>query len=137
MEMSTDVNYRPRLRHAVIVKAPSLLPMLYKLSELEQELDMPVRTLRDWLAHGVPHHRDAGGHLWINGLDLAAWIEQQRSARHPPTLAEGQAYCLRCHKTIPLISPTTVRHFKHALLQGKCPHCGGKVNRGQHGGQPD
>src|SRR5438067_685924 len=106
LEMSTGGSYRPRLSHVVIVKAPSMLPMLYKPTELEQELGVPVRTLQDWLEHGVPHHRDAAGHLWVNGRDLAAWVEEQRFRRHLPAPAVGQAYCLRCRKMVALNNPT-------------------------------
>jgi hypothetical protein len=134
--VSTKGGYRPRLPHAIIVKAPSLLPMFYKLSELEQELGVPVRTLQDWLAHGVPHHRDETGHLWINGRDMAAWVEQQRAARTLPTSAVGQAYCFHCRKTVALNNPSMQRHGRRALLQAKCPNCGGIVNRGHRGGQP-
>jgi hypothetical protein len=61
-----------RISHAVIVKAPGLLPMLYSPSELEEELGVPARTIRDWLKSGLPHERDAGGHIWINGQAFAA-----------------------------------------------------------------
>ena len=42
------------LPHSVIVRAPILLPMLYTIPELAQELRTPERTLRDWLAAGAP-----------------------------------------------------------------------------------
>jgi hypothetical protein len=69
---------RIKLPHLVIVKAPGLLPMLYMVRELADELSMPERTLRDWLLHGAPHTRDRLGHIWINGQAFAAWVLSQR-----------------------------------------------------------
>jgi hypothetical protein len=43
-----------KIPHSVIVKASGLLPMLYTVSELAMELDIPGRTLRNWLANGAP-----------------------------------------------------------------------------------
>jgi hypothetical protein len=45
---------RISLPHSVIVKAPGILPMLYTVSELAQELRTPERALQDWLAAGAP-----------------------------------------------------------------------------------
>jgi hypothetical protein len=42
--MST-ATHRIRLPHCVIVKAPGLLPMLYKPSEIAEELKIPERTI--------------------------------------------------------------------------------------------
>ena len=133
--MTNPNTFAPRLTHAAIVKSPALLPMLYRLSELQAELGVPQRTLEDWLGHGVPHHRDASGHVWVNGRDLAAWIAERRAAAKPPTLAAGQAYCLGCRRAVTPDNPVHRRHRSHTLLQGRCPHCGGAVNRGQRRGQ--
>jgi hypothetical protein len=48
--------------HLVIVRAPSLLAMNYKIQEIVEELGVPNSTLRDWLNKGAPHHRDRRGH---------------------------------------------------------------------------
>jgi len=45
-KLSTQRIHLPR---QVIVKAPGLLPMLYTVRELSEDLGMPERTLRDWL----------------------------------------------------------------------------------------
>jgi hypothetical protein len=118
-----------------MVKAPSLLTVIFKLPELEQEFGVPVRTIRDGLAHGVPHRRDEMRHLWINSRDLAVWIEQQRSNRSLPAPAVDQGYCLRCRKMGTIRNPATLQPGKHALLWGKCPdgggpaHCAGAVSK--------
>ena len=101
VEMSISGSYRSRLSHGVIVKAPSLLPMLYKHSELE--LGVSVRMLQDWLAHDVPHHRDGHAHLRINSRDFAAWVRQKLSVKSMPELASGKAYFARCRKPVALV----------------------------------
>jgi len=40
---------RTKLPHAVIIKAPGLLPMLYTPREICEELGVAESTLRDWL----------------------------------------------------------------------------------------
>jgi len=40
---------RLRQSHRVIVRAPGLLPMLYRLNELAEELEMSLLTIADWV----------------------------------------------------------------------------------------
>lgn len=70
-ELSDGLVSYPRLPHAVIVRAPGLLPMLYSPRELGQELRIPDRTIREWLGKGLPHLRDERRHIWIDGRQLA------------------------------------------------------------------
>ena len=124
-----------KLPHVVIVRAPGLLPMLYTLTELGEELDISVRTLREWLDRGVPHERDKRGHIWINGRQVAAWVQIVRQARRERKLSEGQAYCVNCRRPVELKDPTSVRHGKQTLLSGICPDCGTSIHRGGRNGQ--
>jgi Domain of unknown function (DUF5679) len=125
------------LPHAVIVKAPGLLPMWYKPGELAEELGVPDRTLRGWLEAGAPHRRDEQGHLWVNGHAFAAWVRAVRQARqvrrltkHSSPLAPDEAYCMRCRRPVPLVNPARREQGKRVLLTGTCPVCGGGVSRG-------
>jgi len=59
-----------KLPHSVIVRAPGLLPMLYKVKELAGELGISPRTIRKWARRGMPHQRDGKGHIWIDGKEL-------------------------------------------------------------------
>ena len=63
--------------------------MLYSPSELEEELGVPARTIREWLGKGLPCQRDAQGHLWINRQELAAWINTMRRANRTAPLGPG------------------------------------------------
>jgi hypothetical protein len=114
----------------VIVRAPGLLPMLYTPRELEQELGIPSCTLREWTKAGMPFQKDAQGHIWINGVEFAAWIEQVRTSRQRIRLACDEAYCLHCKKPVKLSNPRKSNRGKLTLSQGICPSCGGPINRG-------
>ena len=130
--MSLDLSFpRIKLPHHVIVKAPGLLPMLYTVRELADELSMPERTLRDWLLHGAPHTRDRLGHIWVNGQAFAAWALSQRRKAPGSRLNPGEGYCMFCNRIVrvlyPIRRPST---GKLVYIQGVCPHCNGKVSRG-------
>ncbi len=124
------------LPHCVIVKAPGLLPMLYKVSELASDLQVPERTLRDWIEAGVPHQRDENSHIWVNGKLFAQWVQENRKQKRPAVLADNQAYCLRCKQVVELSNPQVV-HVKGKLIniKGVCPQCGCVINRGGRDGQ--
>jgi len=119
------------LPHFVIVKSSGLLPMLYKIQELSQELKIPDRTLRDWLAKGAPHLKDERGHLWVNGQVFARWISSQRKLKIRNRLAATQARCFHCAQVVE-IADQTVTKIKGQLvhIRGRCPKCGGQVYRG-------
>jgi hypothetical protein len=127
-----------KLPHLVIVRAPGLLPMLYTPAELEEELEVPARLIREWLAKGAPHQHDSRGHLWVNGEQFAQWVEQNRVARHTSKLelGAGEAYCFRCRQAVPLENPIEIRRGKQVLLKGQCPKCNATINRGVPDGQP-
>lgn len=124
-----------KLPHAVVVKAPGLLPMLYTVRELAEELGLPDRTLRDWLDAGAPYHRDGRRHIWINGISFKEWVQAQRKPERAGKLQDGQAYCLRCKASVELVAPEQ-RTIKGKLvhIKGACPQCGCAINRGARNG---
>jgi hypothetical protein len=124
-----------KLTQKVIVKAPGLLPMEYKLNEIADKLDINPRTLSDWTDAGAPHTHDSRGHIWIVGTEFAQWVDQIRSqkkkASGDKTLADNQAYCMRCRKPVDLINPVIFPgNGKLVYIQGVCPNCGCTLNRG-------
>lgn len=128
---------RFKIPHAVIVKAPGLLPMQYTAHEIAEELKIPESTLRDWFLRGAPHFRDDHNHIWVNGQRFSAWVEEQRKSNHrsPRKLKEGEGYCMRCNRIVEMLDPI-IRHIKGKLYhtKGQCPACGCTINRGgRHG----
>lgn len=120
-----------RLPHSAITKAPSLLPMMYTVSELCTELDTPRHLIRSWVDNGLPHQRDKRQYIWINGIECKSWIEQKRqSKRKKKHLKDDQAYCLKCRKVVIIQTPQLIVHKGNRRLSGSCPHCEGTVNKG-------
>ena len=105
--------------------------MLYKVSELAEELDIPKRTLRDWLNVGAPHSRDNRNHIWINGHDFATWISLRSKPKRKKKLNDNEAFCLRCKKPVSLIDPEIIPKIGKLIhIRGECPDCGAIINRG-------
>jgi hypothetical protein len=110
-----------KLPHLVIVRAPSLLAMDYKIQEIVEELGVPNSTLRDWLNKGAPHHRDRRGHIWINGAEFAKWVETQRKKPRKKKLADDEAFCFRCNRAVKLINPQIIPIVGKLInIRGKC-----------------
>jgi hypothetical protein len=125
-----------KIPHTVIVRAPGLLPMLYKASELSDELDIPERTLRDWLASGAPHEKDEKSHIWINGELFAGWITEQRANKRSLKLTEGEAYCFGCNEAVSISGQEEIPiKGKLIHIRGICPVCGTQVQRGGKNGK--
>jgi len=122
------------LRQLMIVRAPSLLPMLYSPRELEQELGVPSRTIREWIKKDLPYERDARGHLWINGIAFAVWVKQGHTAKPKPGLAQDEAYCFKCRRPVKLSHPQQLHKAKLIVLRGTCPNCSRPIHRGVHFG---
>ena len=123
-----------KLPHAVIVRAPGLLPMLYTPSELARDLTIPARTVRDWVARGLPHQRDERGYLWLDGRQVAAWVKTVSKPQKRESLKEDEAYCFHCRQAVPLLNPAEQLRGKQRLLRGTCPKCNHSIYRGgRHG----
>jgi hypothetical protein len=124
-------NPRTKLPHAVIVRAPGLLPMLYTVRELADDLSMPERTLRDWLHNGAPYTRDRLGRIWVHGQAFTAWVSSQRKKEPRVKLQPDEGYCMNCNRIVMMLHPIRRQSSgKLVYIQGVCPHCDGKVSRG-------
>ncbi len=104
--------------------------MLYRPSELAEELDVAPATVRDWVEKGLPHQRDQRGHLWIDGRQIIEWVNAVRQQPQKPKLGHDEPYCFRCRRSVELRDPVAQQHGKQVLLSSSCPHCGGTINRG-------
>jgi hypothetical protein len=109
-----------RITHSVIVRSPGLLPMLYKVSELAEELDIHPRTLYDWLKQGAPHQRDDRDHIWINGQEFAGWVDSVRK-KSIERLQDDEGYCLRCQCRVRVIDTRIIGASSYC----RCITCGG------------
>ena len=121
-----------QLSHNTIVKAPGLLPMMYKVGEISDELNIHPSTLYDWLKNGAPHHRDNRGHIWINGQEFASWINAtRRKGSGQEKLQDNEGFCMRCKKIVKILDPTIVHEKgKPKRVKGTCSNCKGKLGKG-------
>ena len=125
-----------KFNHFTIVKSSGLLPMEYKVREIATELNIPNRTLRDWLTKGAPHHRDNRNHIWIIGTELKEWIMANRKKRRGQKMLDTEGYCFRCKKPVELLNPKIIpRKGKLINIRGKCEKCGCSICRGGRVGQ--
>jgi hypothetical protein len=120
-----------KLPHCVIVKSTGLLPMLYTVRELAEEIAIPERTLRDWLSHGAPHTRDRLSHIWIEGRAFAGWVQSLRRKSNGTRMKKDEGYCMTCKRAVVMLNPTHDPSASRLIyIHGACPVCNGKVTRG-------
>ncbi len=124
---------QPLLKHAHIIKFGRLLNMMYKPSEIAEEIGVSQDTVyRSYLPAGLPHERDADGNVWIHGPAFVSWAKQtiaQRKSKRAG-LPDGHAWCMKCNRPVVLINPKvrTVNRYLE-ILRAPCPYCGKIVNR--------
>jgi hypothetical protein len=121
-----------KVRRAQLIKLPRLLNMMYRPSEIATELDVTTETItRSYLPAGAPFEQDKGGNIWIHGLTFAAWVRSVTPRRGETSrLADGEGFCFKCSKAVMMMRPRKRSAGRYtAIWQGKCPICGGKVNR--------
>lgn len=123
----------PHLKHQHIVKLGRLLDMLYKPSEIAEEIGVTPDTVhRSYLPAGLPHLRDDDGRIWIHGPAFVAWARQTISQKKKDRigLPENCAWCMKCNQPVELIAPKVKIVNRYIeLLQAPCPSCGTKINR--------
>jgi hypothetical protein len=129
---------RGRLNGAQRNRLRKLLNMMYRPSELAEEIGFDVRQVyRVYIPNSCPHERDQRRHIWINGKEFRAWIESTYKKRK---LKPDQGYCRTCDKGVKLtnLELKTTKNGDTDYLIGNCPYCGRRVprivenRRGQH-----
>ena len=130
---------KPNIKHAHIVKLGRLLNMLYKPSELAEELGLEQEIIyRSYIPAGMPYTRDAGGRIWIHGPTFVAWVRARFMKKKEASsgLPDGHAWCMKCNQPRPMLQPSVVYANRYVeMLQAICPICGVKINRAQAKGK--
>jgi hypothetical protein len=121
----------PRFTRLNLIKLGRLMDMLYKPSEIAEEIGVTMETVyRSYLPGGCPFERDKAGNYWIHGISFAEWVRSVTARKEMNRLADGQAWCLRCRKAVALVKPRQRFKGRYVVIyQGKCDSCGAKVNR--------
>jgi hypothetical protein len=127
---------KPLLKHCHVVRLKRILNMLYKPSELAEEIGVTPDTIyRSYLPAGLPHTRDEQGDIWINGTAFKGWAKQTvtKRARKRNPLPDGYAWCFKCQAAVQQIEPIVKPHNRYLeILQAKCPKCGCMTNRARN-----
>ncbi len=120
----------PGFKQRIIARAPGLLEMFYKPSELASELGVTHETIRNWIANGLPFEEVDEGRMVV-GTVLALWISEkyQKKAVSAQT-PKDFGYCFKCNQSVKMVNPIIKTVDSILLKQGNCPFCGTKVNRG-------
>jgi hypothetical protein len=121
------------LKRVSIIRLGRILNMMYRPSELAEELCISTETIyRSYLPAGMPYTRDEKGDIWINGKQFVSWAQEtivKNKANRKP-LPDNTAWCMRCNRPVELIDPSIVYQNNYIeLLQSKCPVCKAKINR--------
>lgn len=124
---------KPHLKHQHIIKLGRLLDMMYKPSEIAEEIGVTMDTVyRSYLPAGLPHVRDEQGRVWIHGPAFVGWARQtisKRKTKRMP-LADDQAWCMKCGRPVEMQRPQVIYQNKYLkIMQSVCPHCKTKINR--------
>jgi hypothetical protein len=124
---------QPLLKHMHVVKLGRFLNMLYRPSEIAEEIGVADDTVyRSYLPAGLPHLRDDQGNIWIHGPAFVEWAKETISKKkgRRASLPDGHAWCMKCNKAVPLNNPKIKQSNRYLeLLQAPCPDCGKTVNR--------
>ncbi len=124
---------QPHLKHTQIIRLSRILNMMYKPSELAEEIGVTQDTIyRSYLPAGLPHERDVSGSVWIHGPAFVAWARQTISKKKSERagLPLDHAWCMVCNKSVRLIKPTVKNVNRYIeILQSACPSCRTIVNR--------
>ena len=123
-------NRLPKIPHAALVRAPGLLPMLYRISEIAADLQVSEDQIRYWMGQGMPVEHDAQAHLWIDGEEVQRWFGAIQDRRKQRRLRAGRAFCFRCDCAVEFRASTRSQNGNHVLESGICPNCGTPINRG-------
>lgn len=124
---SDEILLRGRLNSAQRNRLEKLLDMLYKPSELADEISFSVRQVyRVYVPAGCPHERGPNGHILINGQAFKRWVED---VYRKPKLSNDEAFCLTCKRPV---SKTVIKRMqKDRLVYDlcECPNCGRRIAR--------
>ncbi|HML40392.1 MAG TPA: hypothetical protein PKD23_06900 [Bellilinea sp.] len=123
-----------RLTRGQVVALSRLLDMMYKPTELAEEIGVTEKTIRRYIPEGMPYTR-VKTRLWINGLAFRTWaleaLATNRRGKIKRVLQSDEAYCCRCKAVVKMADTRMTESNRPGVAQvtGKCSLCGGRVNR--------
>jgi len=125
MNMTDLIELKGRLNGRQRNRLNRLLDMMYKPSEIAEEVGFNVRQVyRVYIKLGCPNQRDRRNHIWINGKSFVNWYQETFPKLK---VKQDQVFCLTCKKAVDLVEP--IKNKKDGLnyLLSFCPLCGRKL----------
>lgn len=130
---------KPILKHTQIIRLSRILNMMYKPSEIAEEIEVTTDTIyRSYLPAGLPHTRDEQGNIWIHGPTFVSWAKETVCKRKSQRsgLPPDHAWCMKCNRPVRMQSPTVKAVNRYIeMIQASCPQCGRTVNRARARGE--
>lgn len=128
-------SYGIRLSQAEAARLGRLLPMEYATAELAAELQINVRRIwARFVPAGCPHRRESNGRIWIVGSAFRGWYEDIHERRR--MMADDEGWCMPCRQAVQMVGPFSIIEQTYTeIVQGRCPVCGGTVNRARARGE--
>lgn len=133
--MNRAMELRGRLNGAQRLRLGSLLNMMYRPSELAEEIGFSKRQVyKVYVPLGCPHERDKHNHIWINGEAFCRWYEET----YPKVnMGDNEAFCLTCKQPVEMVEPEEQRKGGMVYLVSACPDCGRRLARIVRSGKDD
>lgn len=127
MDNKQTIEFKGRLSGNQKTRLQSLLNMMYRPSEIAEEIGFEVRQVyRVYIPLGLPHERDDHNHIWINGVVFRDWVKE---TYQETTLEENQAFCLTCRKAVEIQNPEKNQKKGLEYIICDCPQCGRKLSK--------
>ena len=127
MESDDVILLRGRLNGQQRTRLGKLLDMMYKPSELAEEIGFTVRQVyRVYVPVGCPHEKDHRGRLWINGRMFREWFNEVYKKRK---LDRNETFCLTCKKAVKIVDPVKRKEGRLFYWLSDCPNCGRRLAR--------
>ena len=121
------IELRGRLSGQQKTRLKKLLNMMYKTSEIAEEIGFEMRQIyRVYIPLGLPHEKDDKNRIWINGSEFREWALETYKK---PSVGKNEAYCLTCKKSIEIINPEWKEKEGLFYLLCSCPVCKRKIAR--------
>jgi hypothetical protein len=105
----------------------SLLDMMYKPSELAQELGINIDQVYSvYLPLGCPNKRDGKRYIEINGREFKDWyIKNYQKAK----VETDETFCKTCKKPVKIVNGSIVKKDKLIYILSSCPNCGRRLSK--------
>ena len=128
----------PRFKHHNIIRLGRILDMMYRPSEIAEEIGVTVDTVyRSWLPAGLPHKREPDNTIWIHGPAFVAWVKSISRENKKQPLPDGHGWCMKCNQIVSMSASTPIFQNRYIeIVQSACPKCKTPVNRAQKRSNP-